>query len=111
MEREGSLDFSSVNHTCSDSGSSDESISKFVIRHKRKMLKNLEETDSESEFDIFKKRSRGDENLPKYIDGNSCQNQEGYFGHLLDCSYNSSTDDSRCVHFNISFVYFSNVCM
>ena len=97
MEPKSGLDLSSVNHTCSDSGSSDESISKFVLRHKRKMIKNLEESDSDNDFDIFKKRSRVDDDMPKFIEGNSCQNQEGYFGHLLDCTYNSSNDENRYV--------------
>ena len=95
MENEGTIDLSNVNNTLSESSSSDECHNKFVRKLKRKIKKNLEEIDSESERDICRKKSRVFDDMPKYIEGNSCQNQEGFFGHLLDCSYSSSDNETR----------------
>ena len=78
------LDMSSVNHTCSDSSDSELTKGKIIKKFKRKLIKKQSQSDTDSDNDIFWKRGRIDENLPKYYEHNSIQNQEGYFGGLLD---------------------------
>ena len=53
------------------------------------------ESDSDSESDILCKRRRVDPNLPKYYEYNSIQNQEGYFGGLMDMNTLDNSIEER----------------
>ena len=84
MSQNSNIDMSSVNHTCSDSSDSEITKAKIIRKFKRKLLQKQKESDSDSDTDFFRKKIRTDDNLPKYYEYNSIQNQEGFFGGLLD---------------------------
>ena len=89
------LDMTNVNNTCSDSSDSEITKAKLIQKFKKKLMKRKQESDSDSENDLFWKRRRINDNLPKYYEYNSIQNQEGYFGGLLDVDSLEGQDPAR----------------
>ena len=70
------IDIGNPGNTCSDSSDSEITKSKLIQKFKRKLQKKKACSDSDSDSDIFRKRFRHDD-LPKYYDGASQQNQLG----------------------------------
>ena len=98
------FDLGNINNTCSDSSDSEITKAKIIQRFKRKLSKKKQESESDSENDHFSKRRCIDQNLPKYYEGNSIQNQEGYFGGLMDINVEEEYNQERYHYFYFIYI-------